>query len=153
MTAGGGFGTDPVDGNWHVGVHASTSGLEDAFSFDLNSSVSAGTSYNLSFWATANSSFDPGTEPLEIGISSNSTSFGTLVFSTGMLPVDTWTFYSTTFVAPISGGFLTVRASGAPTGTWVHIDGFQLSAIPEPGTLGLLSVVGALALIQRRKRI
>lgn len=153
ITFGGGFGLDPVDGNWHLAVVASITGTEDAFSFDLTSSLSAGVAYNLSFWASANSSFGLGAEPLEVGLSSTSTSFGTLVFNTGILPTDTWTFYSTTFVAPVSGNFLTVRPSGAPISTWVHLDDFQLSAVPEPGSLALLSVVGSYVLFRRRNRV
>lgn len=150
MTFGGGFGTDPVDGAWSLALHARVDGAVDAFSFHLSQSISAGNSYDLSFFATANTSFDAGNAAVEIGISGDDTSFGTLVYSTGALPLDAFALFATTFVAPVSGDFLSVRGTG--TSTWAHLDGFELTkTIPAPGALALLGVAGALGRGRRRR--
>ena len=148
MTFGGGIGLDPVDGDWHLGIHSRNDGTFDAFSFHLSGPIVEGTSYDLSLWAAANTSFDPGTEALEIGVSSSPDSFGTLVYSTGSLNADKWTQYVTNFVAPVGGDFLSVRITGSPDNpTWAHIDGFSL--VPAPGALALLGCAG---LASRRRR-
>ena len=152
MTFGGGFGLDPIDGDWHLALHRQAGGEVDAFSFDLTQSIVAGQSYELSFFASANTEFGSVFEPVEIGISDSADSFGTLVYSTGQLPANEWQFFESTFQAPISGDFLTVRVADLPE-TWAHVDGFTLSqsAIPEPGCS--ITMLLCAALLIRRRRI
>lgn len=143
MTFGGGFGLDPVDGDWHIGLAVNgREGPSDAFSFDLSSSIVAGTSYDLSFWAAANTTFSPGDGPLEIGISSSADSFGTLLYTSDALSFNRWSQHVTSLVAPVGGDYLTVRILENPDDpiTWAHLDGFVLSVVPEPGTLAMLGL-------------
>lgn len=145
------YGLDPIHGSYKLGIHTVTpGGAQDEFSFDLSSGIVAGTDYDLSFYAHAVTDFDPGTNGVEIGVSTSATSFGTLVYSTGALSTTAWGLYSTTFTAPISGAYLTVRSYGGEE-TWSHIDGFDLTVVPEPTSLVVLGV-GALALLRRRRR-
>ena len=83
-------------------------------------------------------------------MSDSSTTFGTLVYNTGTLAYDSWTYYSTSFVAPVSGDYLSVMITGSPNNlTWAHIDGFYLEVVPSPGVLAMLGLAG---LVRRRRR-
>ncbi len=150
MTFGNDFGIDPFDGNWNLALHLQNEGDVDAFSFTLNNSIIAGNEYDLSFWAAANTTFNQGNQPLEIGISSTADSFGTLVYNSGLLSFNQWSEHTTSFIAPITGNFLTVRSSGLPqTGTWAEIDAFSLTQVPAPGSLALFCTI---AFIKTRRR-
>ena len=151
MTFGGGFGLDPVEGDWHLALEKGAGLGTDQFSFDLTINIVGGTEYDLSFWAAENTTFSDGTESLQIGISSSATDFGTLVYDAGNPPNDTWTYFATTFTAPADAAYLTVRLTDFfdPNGTWVHIDDFRLSVVPVPGAFALLGVAG---LVSRRRR-
>ena len=150
MDSSSGFGLAPVHGDFKLGIHrVSVEGGTDAFSFDLSSSIVAGTTYTIDFWADAETTFDPGTGPIEIGISSSATSFGTLVFTSGSLSTGTWSHFISDFVAPVSGDFLTVLPSTSEE-TWAHIDDFSLTIVPGPATAALLGLGGLLATRRRR---
>lgn len=152
MTFGGGFGVDPIHGNWHIALHAQSKGPVDAFSFHLSKPIVAGASYDLSFWASGSFPSD-GDKPIEIGVSSLASSFGTLVFTSDPLQSKTWNQYTTTFIAPADGDYLTVRISGSPidlageSTTWAHLDNFSL--VPAPGAL---AACGILCLYRQRRR-
>lgn len=145
----GGFGLAPIDGDWKLAIHRQTTGLTDAFSFDLMDSIVAGTTYRLEFWAHAVTAFDPGTEPIQVGISTSASSFGTLVFTTGQLSVGSWTQYIADFAAPIDADFLTVQNSPG-TATWAHIDAFSLTVVPSPSALLVLALGGMIGRTRRR---
>jgi hypothetical protein len=147
----GGFGLAPIDGDWKLAIHRQAGGATDAFSFDLMNSIVAGTTYRLEFWAHAVTDFDPGTEPVQIGISTSATSFGTLVFATGQLSVGSWTQYIADFTAPINADYLTVQ--NAPgTQTWAHIDAFSLTVVPAPSAFAMLALGGIFGRTRRRTR-
>ena len=143
------WGLPPVQGQWKLAIHHSSTGAVDAFSFDLNNPIVSGTTYNLDFWAHAENSFDPGNQPIEIGISSSANTFGTLVYTSGVLTTASWTNYVTNFVAPVNASYLTVRnTTGTPT--WAHIDDFSLTRVPAPGSLALLGMGGLVSFRRRR---
>lgn len=142
------YGLVPVHGDFKLGIHKQSGGPVDAFSFDLTGGIVAGSSYDLDFWAHAATDFDPGTEPIEIGISSSSVSFGTLVYTSGALATGSWTNFTNTFIAPVNASYVTVRNSSG-TETWAHIDDFSLTLVPSPTTLAPL---GAMALLAARRR-
>ena len=54
------------------------------------------------------------------------------------------------FAVPIVGGQITATFSGV--GSTSILSGFSIAAIPEPGTMGLVSAGLALALLRRRRR-
>lgn len=141
------YGLMPVDGDYKLAIHRQTGGPVDAFSFDLSSGLVAGNVYTVDFWAQAVTDFGGGSDPIEIGISSSASSFGTLVYATPGLSTSSWVNYTSTFTAPIDADYLTVMNSAAGE-TWAHIDAFTL--VPAPGTLALLGM-GGLAITRRRR--
>jgi hypothetical protein len=149
----GGFGLAPQNGSWKVAL-ANGQGL-DAFTLELSSNMIAGRSYDLTFWAYRDTSFTSGTNSLKIGVSDSATASGTEVYNTGTgLSSSQWNKFSTTFVAPVTGGRLSVYNNvqvGATT-TWIHVDNFNLvEAVPEPATMTALGLGLALAARRRRK--
>lgn len=110
LVTGVDFGIAPQSGDWKLGLHTQqVTGLFDAFSLSLSSGVVSGTSYDLQFYGALLADFNNATGPIEIGLSSSSTAFGTLIFSGTPTSADSWTLFSSTFIAPVSGSFLTVR--------------------------------------------
>jgi len=148
LMLGAPYGLPPVDGKWKLGIHRqSVGGATDAFAFHLSSPLVAGEVYHLDFYAHAETSFDPDVGPVEIGLSSSATSFGTLLFSTGALSTTSWTHFTHSFMAPSSASFVTVQVGD--TETWAHIDNFTL--VPEPASM-LACGIG-LAILAARRRV
>lgn len=146
-----GFGPDPQSGKWKVGM--ANGGGPDAFTFNLSTGITAGQAYRLSFWATRNQQFSTGDSPLLIGVSGANNAFGTQVFSTGGgVAANQWQNFSTSFVAPVNGSFLSVSlADSAGNTTWMHVDNFSMEAVPEPATMVAMAV-GAAGILARRRR-
>lgn len=119
------FGLPPQSGNVKLAIHKQSTGASDEFAFVLTSPVVAGQVYDVSCYAAADVTFDPNIGAVDIGVSNTPTSFGTLVFSNSP-NIGTWTPLLHTFVAPVSGNFLTVRVGG-PVQSWVHVDHFVLT--------------------------
>jgi hypothetical protein len=76
---GTGFGIAPQSGSWKIGMNSQVGTPYDALSFDLSSSIVGGSSYDLQLFLTGESLLTLG--PLEVGISTSATSFGSLVYS------------------------------------------------------------------------
>ncbi len=142
------FGLSPIDGNWKVALHYSSAGTVDAFAFHLSNSIVAGRQYTVSFWAQTVMDFDPGREPLLIGISNSDTDFGTQVFSTGAISPSSWQYFEHTFIAASDAAYLTVANGTGPNPTWIHADDFRL--VPAPGAMSMLAL-GGLAAMRRRR--
>jgi hypothetical protein len=147
------FGIAPIDGDWKLGLHTQVSLIQDAFSMSLSSGIVAGTSYDLSF-SGALLGFGSIAGNIEIGVSNSASAFGTLVFAGTPASDLFWSSFASTFVAPVSGSFLTVRTEAQPN-VYVFVDDFSLDAsgdpVPEPATLFLLGS-GLLGLAARRRR-
>ncbi|MBS1705768.1 MAG: PEP-CTERM sorting domain-containing protein [Armatimonadetes bacterium] len=143
------YGPKPSSGNWKIALHAKVSTPDvDAISFDLKTPIVGGKDYNVSFDAAYITAYDPNGGPIQVGVSNNAHSFGTLVF-TGVPTLGTWTTLAGTFQAPSDGYYLTVRNDPGVPGSWVHLDNFHLSVVPEPATLAILSL-GALLTLKKR---
>jgi hypothetical protein len=121
------YGLPAVSGALKIAIHRqdpSFGGFSDAFSFDLSPAITAGNSYTLSFWAEADDSFSTALGSVQVGLSSSSTSLGTLVYTGALSTFNTWTQFTTTFVAPVNATYLTVNEDGL--NAWSHIDAFSL---------------------------
>lgn len=116
-------------GEYFVSIHQQSSGITDEISFELTSPVIAGNTYAIRYYDQANTIWDsPGR--IEIGLSTTSTSFGTVIHSS--LPeVNKWTEQSFTFTAPFTASYITVRVWTEETETdltgWTFIDNFSFT--------------------------
>jgi hypothetical protein len=122
------YGLPAVSGAIKVAIHRqdlSFGGFSDAFSLDLSSPVTAGNSYTVSFWAESDGSFSTGLGHVQIGVSSSASTFGSLVYTGVSTTLDTWEQFTATFVAPITGSYLTVNQD--EVNAWSHIDAFTLT--------------------------
>lgn len=108
-------------GNWYVGIE---SGNVDRFSMELSESLVAGETYQLSFYDRARA--ENGIAPVSVGVSSQNNDFGTLIYTASDPEVGVWKLRVFTFIAPINGQFITVRAED--TFQWVKVDNFCLSS-------------------------
>ena len=147
------FGIAPIDGDWKLGLHTQTNLFQDAFSMSLSSGIVAGTSYDLSFYGALLNGFGSTAGNIEVGVSNSASAFGTLVVAGTPASDLFWSSFASTFVAPVSGSFLTVRTEGQPN-VYVFVDDFSLDVsgdpVPEPATLFLLGS-GLLGLSARRR--
>lgn len=121
------------------------------------SGLSAGKSYTLSFYQAAGQQLGftgPTTEQWIVGFGSDTQRSS--LYSLPQGGVGPWQLQTMNFVATASSQVLSFLAKGTPNGAppISFLDGVTLqeTAVPEPGTLGLLSagIVGFVAL--RRKR-
>jgi PEP-CTERM motif len=153
LITGNPYGLPPQNGNWKLAIARQTTGLYDAFSFNLSSSIVAGQVYSLDFYAQTVTDFQPGGGAVLVGVSGSATSFGTQIFS-GVAGTSAWTHFTQTFMAPVNGLYLTIESDPNGVPTWTHIDNFSLTPVPEPGTLtlGALALAGAVRRSWGRRR-
>jgi len=125
------FGGVPQSGESKLGIHrqsAQFGNIGDEFSFQLTGAVSSGSTYTITFYAWSILSGDPDIGTIDIGLSSVAAAFGTLVWTTAQPSTSSWSFMSTSFVAPVNASYLTVRVTPGLQ-AWIHVDNFAL----EPG--------------------
>ncbi len=121
-----GFGLAPIEGTTKIGVAAATI---DQLAMRLSAPVVAGDAYVVRLVAHAViEPFSPEVAPIDIGISADPNAFGTLVF-TGTPSTTMWSTLTGEFVAPVGGGWLTIRPFGGGTiDGWTHIDSVGLAS-------------------------
>lgn len=121
------YGLGPQSGTWYIAL---TGGGTDRVAMELSSSLVAGNTYTLNYYDNQWSTFT--SPPVRVGISNSPTFLGTFVFMGGA-PISTaWTLKTQTFVAPVSGNFITIETDGAASGgVWTKVDNFFLS-VPLP---------------------
>ena len=71
----------PQSGMASLAIHRQEFGLQDAFCFELDSPVVEGVTYTVGFFLMADTEFSPYVGSVEVGLSLDSTSFGTFIFS------------------------------------------------------------------------
>ncbi len=145
----GGFGIAPHGGDWKIGMNSQVGAPYDALSLDLSSSISSGSSYDLQLFLAGESAGTLG--PVEVGISSSATSFGTLVYSATPTSSTAWDQFDFTFVAPNNATYLTFRTSSSPDLIYSFVDDISLVLVPEPSTALLVSL-GLAGIAARRRR-
>lgn len=144
-----GYTPAPCDGLWKASLHTNSAGPNvDGFTLDLSSPLVVGNTYTLSICGAASSAHPIGL--LDVGLSTSATSFGTAMISTGLMAIDAWTVYSTTFTATFAATHVSVQSLAFSDG-WGHVDDVRLvDAVPEPASLAVLGL-GFLAMARRRR--
>jgi len=105
-----------------LGVAADPS---DAFTMQLSTPLVNGSTHTFTFWSYSDITFRVQGN-VEIGASTNNSSFGTLIFTAPTVP-NTWVFHTVTFVAPGAITNISVRnVAGAIH--WNRVDNFVMSA-------------------------
>ncbi|HOY31832.1 MAG TPA: carbohydrate binding domain-containing protein [Bacteroidales bacterium] len=113
-------------GAWFVAL---TGGGTDAISMELTSSLIEGKTYSISFWDKAGAGFIP--QEFQIGISTEKNTFGIPVCTAEMPVLAVWTRRTFSFIAPISGKYITVQLAGiTDISKWAQVDNFSF-ANPE----------------------
>ena len=122
------------DGNWFIWLGtAHIPGTFDAISLEMSSPLVVGNNYHISYYDTGDSTalaLDFGPEILEIGVSTNDTTFGTLVYTSPFPITSNWTQRSFTFIASDTAKFITVRAipsTWPANGGGTQIDNFSIT--------------------------
>jgi len=150
QTIGSGYGLAPQNGNWKVSPASDAGGFAEEFSMNLTGALTPGQSYQLDFYIERLQSdvFNGGT--VQVGLSSSATVFGTQIAS-ATAPGSGWLLSSTTFAAPNAGSFITVRVTTTQS-SWVGLDNFFLTAVPEPSSCTLLGALGGVGLVRGLSR-
>jgi PKD repeat protein len=92
----------------------------------LSSPFLAGVTYTVSFYDRGCTNWVP--YPFDLGISNDSTTFGTSILNGTQIPVDgVWTQRTVTFTAPFTASYLTVLMNGGGLGDWAHTDNFCIN--------------------------
>jgi hypothetical protein len=118
-SAYGGAGAASKD--WYIAL---TGGGTDIIAIELSEALTQGKKYTISFYDRAAAGYPA--FPIQIGLSNNSMAFGTAVYDFNVKAVnDTWTRREFSFVAPMSGRYLTVQMPEGTIQTWVNIDNFK----------------------------
>lgn len=120
--------SNPASGNWFISLATrfiGSSAVTDQIALKISSLIVNGNSYQISFYQKANTSFAP-LDSLIIGVSSDSSTFGTQIYS--LQPQDQigWTLTSFSFSVPLTARFITFGNKGLNRG-WNYIDDIQMT--------------------------
>jgi hypothetical protein len=121
---------DVISNNWFVSLSQRPSGEIDQLALRMDLPLTAGGSYRLTYFDWAETSgLNNIPLPLEIGLSTDSMIFGTLIHTS--MPVEyEWTQQSVEFMAPLAAEYLTIRMAGdSGLKGWTFVDGFELSPL------------------------
>jgi len=122
-----GYGT-AYTGNYFLCLANSTGTNPDACTFLLCLPLIQGNSYTLTYYDRAwyqQGCCPPGV-PLEIGVSSVAAAQGTMVYTSPVPTLNVWSQRVVTFVAPISGSYISFQAQNNNT-RWTQIDNLSMN--------------------------
>ena len=112
------------DGHYYTSLENTyDSNSSTAISLKLSDALQIGQNYSFSFYDRSLSSQSGG--PIEIGVSSDDSTFGTLVYTTPSLADSSWTQRHVSFISPITGNYITARYKYSNIYSGVFIDNFQ----------------------------
>jgi hypothetical protein len=125
--------SSPASGKWFISLATNAySFLTDGVSISLNSMLTAGNTYKISYFEKADTSqYTHTIDSLLIGISSASSMFGVQIFSSFPQPETDWTNWtrkSFLFTAPSTFKYLTFKNKGNVHG-WNFIDNVQIEFV------------------------
>ncbi len=118
---------------WYISL---TGGGTDIVALELTSELIEGKKYAISFYDRCGKGYTA--SAFQIGLSKSNNSFGTVIFTSPDAPSqEKWEERRFTFVAPISGKYITVQMPEGSISTWAHIDNFSFTKTycPEKITL------------------
>ncbi len=111
------------NGHYYTSVEKTNNPISTAIALKLSSTLLIGQVYSFSFYDK--SLFTMG-GPIEIGISANDSTFGTLIYTTpNQAPIDVWTQRNVSFTAPLTGQYITARYKISNGFNGVFIDNFH----------------------------
>lgn len=123
----------PANGTWFLGLgygsQPSVGYRSDAISLEIDMNLVQGNSYTIRYFdkVSTDGGGAGGLIPLEFGLSTGSSSFGTLIHSS--TPSYSWVERSFTFVAPSNGNFITLKPLVTGTiGSWIHVDNIRIES-------------------------
>ncbi|MEZ4952740.1 MAG: T9SS type A sorting domain-containing protein [Saprospiraceae bacterium] len=128
---------DVISNNWFVSLSQRPSGEIDQLSLRMDMPLTLGSSYRLTYFDWAETSgLNNIPLPLEIGLSTDSMIFGTLIHTS--MPVEyEWTQQSVEFMATEAAQYITIRMAGASgLKGWTFVDGFELSPLTAVAEVG-----------------
>jgi hypothetical protein len=114
-------------GMWYLALETIPVNYYDAIAMKTSEPIVAGQNYSMSYYEKANLTYISTISNIQIGISEDSTSFGTLLY-TSTPETDIWSNETFYFTSPISGNYITVRMDSTIEG-WNFIDNFVLSNV------------------------
>ncbi|MDZ4666109.1 MAG: carbohydrate binding domain-containing protein [Bacteroidota bacterium] len=107
--------------NWYIAL---TGGGTDIVAIELTQPLTLGKKYTISFYDRAASGYNA--NPIQLGLSTTSNSLGTVAYTFKESAINNvWTRRECSFIAPISGKYLTVQMPEGTVQTWVNIDNFK----------------------------
>jgi hypothetical protein len=118
----------PEHKKWDIAL---TGGGTDDVAMQLSQPIIAGNKYVVSFW---DEGCDFGLFGFEVGISTNDSTFGSVVYQAPTCVNGTWTHRIDTFTAPISGAYLTFQGQVGWVDYWGQLDNVTLITTSTPST-------------------
>ncbi|MBK7309547.1 MAG: carbohydrate binding domain-containing protein [Sphingobacteriaceae bacterium] len=107
--------------NWYIAL---TGGGTDIVAIELTQPLTQGKKYTVSFYDRAASGYNA--NPIQLGLSTSNSTLGTPVYTFKESAVkNVWTRRECSFIAPLSGKYLTVQMPEGTIQTWVNIDNFK----------------------------
>ncbi len=125
-----GFGS-AQNGSWFIALHSIVSS-SDRFSMKMNNNLIIGNKYSIRYYERSDTTFCSTRDSLIIGVSNDSLTFGTQIYSSLPITDTNWTQKTFTFTASINCHFVTVGNKGVAQG-YNYVDNFQF--IPYNGIL------------------
>ena len=121
-------GTGAQHQSWYVAI---TGGGTDIIALSLSKSLIAGKTYSISFYDRKTNGY--AANPIQIGLSSTNTDFGSVIYTSPNTPTDNvWTKRSFTFTAQQSGQYITVQMPEGDIYTWAQVDNFVFNNTTIP---------------------